>query len=597
MKTYNTKILKIIILIIGITVVAVSSGKIFNYNLDGKTDFRKTQDKLPDELIFVKELSEDFAYYKHDTVSDRYNIYNSKGNLEFYILLTSPYCDNIRGFGGSVPFAIIVNNSDKIIGLHLLNHYETQSWIDKLNNNNFFDTWNGLDIQSAITKNIDAVSGATMTSEAVIESISRRLSEYKKVEEEKKKRILYKDLGVIIPLIVIIFALLSFLYPKKMAKLRIWLLLASVGVLGFWQADFLSMALLSNWLINGMSVMQNIVLFTILVLSILIPLIKNKPFYCQYVCPYGAAQELAGKIKIKNIVLNNKTVKILNPIKYILLFIITLIIVLKIDVSLENFEPFSAFQFRFASAVVLTIALVMLVLSFFNNKPWCKFFCPTGALFSMLRGKSGKTNLLAFGIGLIVFYSAITLSCNNTKPKNDNMEINNETLRIIHERKSVRNFTDKPVSDSDLELLVKAGMAAPSARNLQPWAFIIVNERDILDELGKSLKNARMLLNAQAAIIVCGDITKASMQPDSAYWVQDCCAATQNILLAAESIGLGAVWTAAYPYLDRLEVVRNTLKVPENLIPLNVIPIGYPTGEDKPKDKWDPEIVFWNNNY
>jgi nitroreductase len=102
-----------------------------------------------------------------------------------------------------------------------------------------------------------------------------------------------------------------------------------------------------------------------------------------------------------------------------------------------------------------------------------------------------------------------------------------------------------------------------------------------------------MLFQAQAAIVVCGDMEKAGNLKEQAYWVQDCSAATQNILLAAESIGLGAVWTAAFPYDDRTKVVIETLNLPGHHVPLNVIPIGYPTGEDKPKDKWKPENVFW----
>ncbi|MDD3859281.1 MAG: nitroreductase family protein [Bacteroidales bacterium] len=179
-----------------------------------------------------------------------------------------------------------------------------------------------------------------------------------------------------------------------------------------------------------------------------------------------------------------------------------------------------------------------------------------------------------------------------TKPQETIIMSN--TLEVIHSRKSVRHFTDEPVTKEQLETLVKAGMAAPSARNLQPWAFVIVTERNQLDALAEALPYAKMLLDAQAAIVVCGDMKKAATDVDSAYWVQDCSAATQNILLAVESMGLGAVWTAAFPYSDRMEPVKEILGLPENIKPLNVIPVGVPTGEDKPKDKWKPENVHWN---
>ncbi len=121
----------------------------------------------------------------------------------------------------------------------------------------------------------------------------------------------------------------------------------------------------------------------------------------------------------------------------------------------------------------------------------------------------------------------------------------------------------------------------------------MVTQRETLDSLGEQLPYAKMLHQAQAAIIVCGDMEKAGNLKDEGYWVQDCSAATQNILLAAESLGLGAVWTAAYPYDDRMKVVIETLNLSDNHVPLNVIPIGYPTGEDQPKDKWKPERIIW----
>ncbi len=169
----------------------------------------------------------------------------------------------------------------------------------------------------------------------------------------------------------------------------------------------------------------------------------------------------------------------------------------------------------------------------------------------------------------------------------------NETLKVIHKRKSVRHFTGQAVTEQQIEQLLRAGMAAPTAVNRQPWAFYVVSERETLDALGEQLPYAKMLFEAQAAIVVCGDMEKAGNLKEQAYWVQDCAAATQNILLAAESMGLGAVWTAAFPYDERTKTVIETLKLPAHHIPLNVIPIGYPTGEDKPKDKWKPENVFW----
>ncbi len=168
-----------------------------------------------------------------------------------------------------------------------------------------------------------------------------------------------------------------------------------------------------------------------------------------------------------------------------------------------------------------------------------------------------------------------------------------DVLTVIHSRKSVRQYTGQKVERDKLEILLRAGMAAPTAVNRQPWSFIAIDSREVLDRLAVELGGNRILKDAPAAIIVCGDLTKAlTSVPD--YWVQDCSAAAQNILLAAEGIGLGAVWMGIFPREERINAVKKVCLLPDHLIPLNVIAIGYPTGAEQPKDKWKPENVYWN---
>jgi nitroreductase len=164
----------------------------------------------------------------------------------------------------------------------------------------------------------------------------------------------------------------------------------------------------------------------------------------------------------------------------------------------------------------------------------------------------------------------------------------NPTLETIFSRKSVRSYTDQPVSVDDLMLLVKAGMAAPTGMNRQPWEFFIIQDKELMASLADKIPYARMLKEAQAAIVVMGNPEK------SIYWYLDCSAAAQNILLAAESIGLGAVWTAGYPFEDRMETISKAIGIPKPFLPLCLIPIGYPKGEQTPKNKWDESKVHLN---
>lgn len=166
----------------------------------------------------------------------------------------------------------------------------------------------------------------------------------------------------------------------------------------------------------------------------------------------------------------------------------------------------------------------------------------------------------------------------------------NSTLDTIFNRKSVRKYTERPVEKEMLETLARAGMAAPSSKDRRPWEFIIVTDRKLLDAMGEGLPLARMLKETKQAIIVCGDTVKSENA-----WYLDCSAAAQNILLAAESMGLGAVWTAAYPYPDRIKVVREVLNLPNHLVPLTVIPVGYPQGSEKPKVKFNKQQIHYNS--
>mgnify|MGYP000312061376 FL=1 len=186
----------------------------------------------------------------------------------------------------------------------------------------------------------------------------------------------------------------------------------------------------------------------------------------------------------------------------------------------------------------------------------------------------------------IVLLSAL-VACNGTETKES--DGSNQTLETIFNRKSVRKYTERPVEKEKLETLVRAGMAAPSSRDRRPWEFVIVTDRDLLDKMGDGLPLARMLKETKQAIIVCGDTVKSENA-----WQLDCSAAAQNILLAAESMGLGAVWTAAYPYPERMKIIQNALQLPEHILPLTVIPLGYPTGIEKPKDKYNKKQIHYN---
>ncbi len=166
-----------------------------------------------------------------------------------------------------------------------------------------------------------------------------------------------------------------------------------------------------------------------------------------------------------------------------------------------------------------------------------------------------------------------------------------DALEAIKTRRSVRVFQRRELPREMLLELVAAGMQAPSAGNQQPWQFVVVDDRGLLLRVPEFHPYAQMAETAPAAILVCGDL---SLEQRKGYWVQDCSAATQNILLAAHAMGLGAVWTGVYPREDRVAGARKLFGLPESIIPLSLIFVGYPEEHPAPENRFKEERIHWN---
>jgi nitroreductase len=164
-------------------------------------------------------------------------------------------------------------------------------------------------------------------------------------------------------------------------------------------------------------------------------------------------------------------------------------------------------------------------------------------------------------------------------------------MKSILNRTSIRKYTSQPVTDSQIQQLVMAAMAAPSAGNEQPWEFVVLQDRKTLNAIPKFHPYSLMLYEASAAILVCGDLKREKYK---GYWVQDCAAATENMLLAAVELGLGAVWLGVYPTEERVTALRKLLNIPETVVPFSLVSIGYPAEQHKPPDRFDASHIHYN---
>lgn len=158
----------------------------------------------------------------------------------------------------------------------------------------------------------------------------------------------------------------------------------------------------------------------------------------------------------------------------------------------------------------------------------------------------------------------------------------------IHARRSIRKYTSETVSEADVRELLEAAMAAPSAGNQQPWHFIVMRDRALLDAVPGFHPHAAMAAGAPLAILVCGD---PSLQRHEGYWMLDCAAATENLLLAVAAKGLGAVWCGVYPRTERIEGFSRLLGIPAQVIPFAFVPVGHPAEDKTPARRFNPERV------
>lgn len=164
-------------------------------------------------------------------------------------------------------------------------------------------------------------------------------------------------------------------------------------------------------------------------------------------------------------------------------------------------------------------------------------------------------------------------------------------MNSIFKRRSIRKYTKETVSEDTVKQLLKAGMSAPSAANEQPWEFIVIRDKSILQQIIDVHGYASMLKEAAVAIAVCGDKKREKVKD---FWVQDCSAATENILVEAQELGLGAVWLGVYPVKERVKPIEKILNLPESVIPLSIISIGYPAENKDPSKYYDENRIHYD---
>ncbi len=305
------------------------------------------------------------------------------------IISTADLAAPIRGYAGNIPLKIYVRDG-LITRIEPLENSETPSFMKFITRKGFFGSWNGLTLEEASTREVDTITGATMSTDAIIQSV-RLASRHALGKNTSETGSPFFQLKTLLIVLVILAGLCLPLFFRS-KKYRTLQLALNVAVLGFWGGTFVSLSMLTGFFSSPFSIALSAIPVLLIIAALIMPLAGKRSHYCFWLCPMGSAQELIGRIPVKKIRPSAKTLRKLTLFREALWFTLMLIMLCGTGLQIMDYEIFPAFLFSSASLPVLIAAGIFLLLSLFINRPYCRFVCPTGTLLKLIdRDKEKKT--------------------------------------------------------------------------------------------------------------------------------------------------------------------------------------------------------------
>jgi len=382
MKIFET-ITNVVLMILLLSAAVSRDGKLFGYT---EKDLQKEQKKTVEKIVVnaPKKADLEEASFKNvnlEKISDGiWKIEDDKGDKVGSVIASKQFCSKIYGYAGDIPMYIFISKENVIKYIKILKNSETRGFLRNAIRKGVVKQWIGKNISDIPTFQADVVTGATYSSTAINKSVALSISKFSgKVSEISSNR--FFNLKNIAALIILALGIFVSFFKRKNKNIRIVQLSLNVIVLGFWCGQFISMNAMLNLVQNGISGSSNMILLILIAIALILPLFKgHAKYYCTWVCPYGSAQELVGKITKKKFQPSKKAMKYLKYSKRVITLGLLFAMWVGASTDIVGYEPFSAFLFENASWIILTIAILGLVASIFTPKFWCRFVCPTGQI-------------------------------------------------------------------------------------------------------------------------------------------------------------------------------------------------------------------------
>jgi len=285
-----------------------------------------------------------------------------------------------KGYGGRVPLFTFTNENDVVCGISLGKNFESNEYLQKALDAGILTRWNGIPRSQVANAEIDATTGASYTGQAIVAGVRNSASAL-----QITLPFHFATAGNIAALLLLLILTFACFFPKKVMKYRSVLQLLTLVVFGFWLSRMLSFVQIVNWLSAGVNWRIHFVALVVLALAVVIPIVFGRAFYCTWVCPFGAAQELCGKACSRKIQFSKQTNKFLKGLRERIFIGLLIVLWTGFTFDLTLIEPFSAFSVKTVSYWMLGFASLFLILSLFIPKVWCRYFCPTGFLLEWIR--------------------------------------------------------------------------------------------------------------------------------------------------------------------------------------------------------------------
>ncbi|MDD5634731.1 MAG: FMN-binding protein [Candidatus Omnitrophica bacterium] len=340
------------------------------------------------DLEHVKQIFPEAEKFEAlDSSGVRFVVKDKKGEVLGSIINSEISAKEVKGYGGEVPFIIGTGKDGKIIGVVLLENKESGGFVERIKKSGLLDSWDGLLPREAALKKVDAVTGATITSTAIIRSFQKTAGSFTAPDAIPAGRTIIKLLRFLIATITLLLGAIAFFNVGFFCRYRRTLITLNIIVLGFLTGYFLSLKFLFGCVMGVVPWRDLFIPLVILLSTIFMGLFTGRNLYCSCLCPYGSALEAAAAIRLKKIDISTRTYFILGKIRWCILMLVLFTLVLKWRIDLSYFEPFSFFSLGAAHFFVITMAIFFIALSVFIPRFWCRFVCPTGGILGLFCGK------------------------------------------------------------------------------------------------------------------------------------------------------------------------------------------------------------------